>query len=961
MADANRFVPNFSLDLQQILEEAKHRWLRTTEICEILQNYKKFHITQNPPVKPAAGSLFLFDRKVLRYFRRDGHRWRKKKDGKTVREAHEKLKTGSVDVLHCYYAHGEDNENFQRRCYWLLDKQLQNIVLVHYREVKEGYKLGSHHSKNTNSELRSPQINSPSMEQASSPQTMSGTSRASHSYPGAVDWSGPSISSEFEESVPLADPEISSLVQLLQLPPSDPSCHSDGTIGDGLLGSSFGGGLGSSIWPERHGLSKNIFHPPEQKVDYDHVNTADVLSHKLIDTRLDADCIAPDFARMGDGLLPDYRIGQLEDSSGSIAKVNYSAKVESSGQLGEASNKTGELKKIDSFGRWMDDEIGKDCDDSIMTSGSDRYWNTLNTEHDDKEVSSLSLQMQLNTEFLDPSLSQQQLFSIYDFAPDWADSEVNTKLLIVGSFMGESKHFSDYKWCCMFGEIEVAAEALSENVLRCQTPSHTPGFVPFYITCSNRLACSEVREFEFRRSTSTKLCLMADKKAPQDELRVLTRLLKLLSSGVEKKKIHCTVEECDGCKVMNVVHTLNANDKSNLGSLDKTLTVFKGNSTDVLFKFLLKDKLYDWLACQTHKIGKGLNNLDDEGQGVIHLAAALGFEWAVAPIIAAGISPNFRDAKGKTALHWASYYGREDTVIVLVKLGAAAGAVEDPTPEFPGGQKAADLASSRGHKGIAGFLAETDLVSHLSSLTNGSVTDNATSGIKSDNTVENAGIYDFPPDEVPKEEISLRGSLAAVRNSAHAASLIQDAFRVRSYRHRQLTKSNSDISENPVDLVALGCLSKVQKLHDFDDYLHSAAAIKIQQKYRGWKGRKEFLRIRKRIVNIQAHVRGHQVRKHYKKVVWSASILEKVILRWRRKKCGLRGYRLTKAAEALGPGVEKDDEYDFLRIGQKQKAEGVKKALARVQSMARNPEARDQYLRLVRKFEEDKEESAQHR
>lgn len=96
------------------------------------------------------------------------------------------------------------------------------------------------------------------------------------------------------------------------------------------------------------------------------------------------------------------------------------------------------------------------------------------------------------------------------------------------------------------------------------------------------------------------------------------------------------------------------------------------------------------------------------------------------------------------------------------------------------------------------------------------------------------------------------------------------------------------------------------------------------------------------------------MRKHYKKVVWSASILEKVILRWRRKKCGLRGYRLMKAAEALGPGLEKNDEYDFLRIGREQKAEGVKKALARVQSMARNPEARDQYLRLVRKFEEDK-------
>lgn len=54
-----------------------------------------------------------------------------------------------------------------------------------------------------------------------------------------------------------------------------------------------------------------MLHPPEQKVDYDHVNTADVLSHKLIDTRLDADYIAPYFARMGDGLLPDCRIGQV--------------------------------------------------------------------------------------------------------------------------------------------------------------------------------------------------------------------------------------------------------------------------------------------------------------------------------------------------------------------------------------------------------------------------------------------------------------------------------------------------------------------------------------------------------------------------------------------------------------------------------------------------------------------------
>ena len=40
----------------------------------------------------AGGSLFLFNKKKLRFYRKDGHSWRKKADNKTVRETHEKLK-----------------------------------------------------------------------------------------------------------------------------------------------------------------------------------------------------------------------------------------------------------------------------------------------------------------------------------------------------------------------------------------------------------------------------------------------------------------------------------------------------------------------------------------------------------------------------------------------------------------------------------------------------------------------------------------------------------------------------------------------------------------------------------------------------------------------------------------------------------------------------------------------------
>jgi len=60
--------------------------LKRNSLALILFN---FHVTA------IGGSLFLFDRKVLRYFRKDGHNWRKKKDGKTVKEAHEKLKVSN--------------------------------------------------------------------------------------------------------------------------------------------------------------------------------------------------------------------------------------------------------------------------------------------------------------------------------------------------------------------------------------------------------------------------------------------------------------------------------------------------------------------------------------------------------------------------------------------------------------------------------------------------------------------------------------------------------------------------------------------------------------------------------------------------------------------------------------------------------------------------------------------------
>ena len=85
-----------------------------------------------------------------------------------------------------------------------------------------------------------------------------------------------------------------------------------------------------------------------------------------------------------------------------------------------------------------------------------------------------------------------------------------------------------------------------------------------------------------------------------------------------------------------------------------------------------------------------------------------------------------------------------------------------------------------------------------------------------------------------------------------------------------------------------------------NDGSHSAA-VRIQNKFRGWKGRKEFMIIRQKIVKIQAHVRGHQVRKSYRRIVWSVGIVEKIILRWRRKRRGLRGFQPVKQLEGPSP------------------------------------------------------------
>ncbi|GLT43950.1 hypothetical protein SLA2020_178710 [Shorea laevis] len=1006
MAEARRYVLGNQLDINQILVEAQNRWLRPAEICEILENYKKFRIAPEPPNRPPSGSLFLFNRKVLRYFRKDGHNWRKKKDGKTVKEAHERLKAGSIDVLHCYYAHGEENENFQRRSYWMLQEELSHIVLVHYRDVT-GNRANFNHVKET---------------EAAAP-----------------------CSQEMGENVPNSDMESSVSSKFLLNNFQVPSPTMDTTSLNSAQAAEYEDAESVYIHQETPGFHSFIeLQPPTmEKID---AESSDLYVPLLYTNNLQEDLLAipvmdltstqPDKVKYNDAELsyesqkhPNFDSWEdvLEDYTPSMESIQYPAsypfmqsdpmgellsnnfpkKQEFGGQQhvheecqmhsniwNDNSMKSGEedhvlpadsdgnlnvegksinsstitqhilddslteenLKKLDSFNHWMSKELEDvaDVDESCTQSSSGAYWETVENENR-IDVSSSPSKGQVDNFMLDPSVSQDQLFSIIDFSPNWAYVGSESKVLVTGRFLKSPHVIENCTWSCMFGEVEVPAEVIADGVLRCHTPIQEACRVPFYITCSNRLACSEVREFEYR-TLNIEDINTAENYNSSDNENLHLRFGKLLCLN-SKFTSYDSSTSGDISQLSSKINTLLKDDISEWEHMLKLSSGKELSSEDLkeqLLQKLLKEKLRVWLLQKVAEGDKGPSVLDEGGQGVLHFAAALGYDWVFEPTIVAGVSVNFRDVNGWTALHWAASCGREHTVASLISLGAAPGALIDPSPKYPLGRTPADLASENGHKGIAGYLAEYSLSVHLSSLNLDNQDGNTAEGPRA--VQENSERSATPCSlSSASDGQSLKDSLAAVCNAAQAAARIQQVFRLQSFQKRQLKEYGDDkfgmSDDRALSLLVVKSYNPAQK----DEPVH-VAAMRIQNKFRSWKGRKDFLIIREQIVKIQAHVRGHQVRKNYRKIIWCVGIVEKVILRWRRKGSGLRGFKpeaLTKAPNMVD-NASKEDDYDFLKEGRKQTEERMERALARVKSMVQYPDGRDQYRRLLNVVTEKK-------
>uniref|UniRef100_A0A8C9WG28 Calmodulin binding transcription activator 2 n=1 Tax=Scleropages formosus TaxID=113540 RepID=A0A8C9WG28_SCLFO len=133
------FLPNKLLEClprPSALPKERLRWNTNEEIASYLISFDRHEewLSCSLKTRPVNGSVILYNRKKVKY-RKDGYCWKKRKDGKTTREDHMKLKVQGMEVSCLYgcYVHSSIVPTFHRRCYWLL--QNPDIVLVHYLNV----------------------------------------------------------------------------------------------------------------------------------------------------------------------------------------------------------------------------------------------------------------------------------------------------------------------------------------------------------------------------------------------------------------------------------------------------------------------------------------------------------------------------------------------------------------------------------------------------------------------------------------------------------------------------------------------------------------------------------------------------------------------------------------------------------------------------------------------------------
>ncbi|KAL9161247.1 hypothetical protein ABFS82_07G008100 [Erythranthe guttata] len=886
------------LEVGAMLEEAKSRWLRPNEIHAVLCNHKHFTVHVKPKNLPKSGTIVLFDRKMLRNFRKDGHNWKKKKDGKTVKEAHEHLKVGNEERIHVYYAHGEDSPTFVRRCYWLLDKSLEHIVLVHYRETQE---LQGSPATPVNSNS-SPAVSDPS---ASWP-----LSEESDSAGHQVNYGSSMSPLERNDSMTIKNHQQ--------------TLHEINTLEWDEL-----------VVPDD--LDKLNSPEEVQFAGFELANQYQTSNNRTNDDAVSTSKVTPQssgnsfYEQVGKSNSMNHKNSNnlSYQTVGHEMNVHSETMISGLGTLSGASSiynlaKDG-LQAQDSFGRWATYDI----DNSLESLVDQELESSVLNGHQ-----SFSYQKIDNHQPSPPG----QIFNITDISPASALSTEETKILVIGFFSEGQLPRTDSKLYLACGDSIFPLEIVQGGVFRCLIPPQTPGSVNLYMTFDGHKPISQVLTFEVRAPVQPNRMVSFENKTDWKEFQLQLRLAHLLFSSAKGLSIYNTKISQTALKEAKAFAQKTSHISNGWVFLSKMIEERQMSfpqAKDQLFELTLHNRLLEWLL-EKVAAGSKISERDEQGQGVIHLCAILGYTWAVYPFSWSGLSLDYRDKHGWTALHWAAYYGREKMVATLLSAGAKPNLVTDPTSQNPGGCNAADLASTNGYDGLAAYLAEKALVEQFKEMT---VAGNVSGSLQ---TSSNEPIN---PENFTEEELYLKDTLIAYRTAADAAARINAAFREHSFKIRKQAVESSNPEIEARNIVAA---MKIQHaFRKYETHKKLAAAARIQYRFRTWKIRKDFLNMRRQAIKIQAHFRGFQVRRHYRQIVWSVGVLEKAVLRWRLKRKGFRGLQVQPETAVVDPNQDGEVvEEAFFRASRKQAEDRVERSVVRVQAMFRSKQAQEEYRRM---------------
>ncbi|XVE65542.1 hypothetical protein DITRI_Ditri08aG0007900 [Diplodiscus trichospermus] len=776
------------LDVPSMMEEARSRWLRPNEIHAILSNHKYFTIHAKPVNLPKSGIVVLFDRKMLRNFRKDGHNWKKKKDGKTVKEAHEHLKVGNEERIHVYYAHGQDKPTFVRRCYWLLDKALEHIVLVHYRETQEG-------SPATTMNSSSSSVTDQSTPLLVTEELDSGAGNACYEDLGDSfkvrnhEVTLHEINTlEWDDLLVTNDTGVSTVSSRVMADKSSCFDQQNQIIINGY--SNDGGPISDYNLSTEISLLGNLAEPAVQSNNA-LLNTAEGMRYQISGGQVNSNVQRKEASSMGTGESLDLSVNdglQSQDSFGSLMKHVMS---ESPGSVGDP------------------------VLESSISSGQDSF------------------------------NSSDPVFSITEVSHAWAYSTEKTKILITGAFHQAYQHLVNSNLFCVCGDMCIPAESIQVGVFRCLLSPHGPGLVNLYMSLDGHKPISQVLSFEYRAPLLHDPIVPPEDESRWEEFRLQMRLACLLFSTSKSLDILSSKVSPNFLKKAKKFAQKTNNISYSWTYLIKSIEENRASFTqakDSLFEIALKNRLRDWLLERIIG-GSKTTEYDTQGQGVIHLCAILGYTWAIYLFSWSGLSLDFRDKHGWTALHWAAYYGQEKMVAVLLSAGAKPTLVTDPTIQNPSGCTAADLASLNGYDGLAAYLSEEALVEQFNDM---SVAGNASGSLQTSRTEA------INPDNLNDDELYLKETLAAYRTAADAAARIQTAFREHSLKVRTKAVESSNPEDEARNIVAA---LKIQ--HAFRNYKtkkKTAAAARIQYRFRTWKMRKDFLNMRRQATKIQVSV-----------------------------------------------------------------------------------------------------------